>query len=349
MSTISAPSGFESQIVKALEAMIRPYVDRTFTDNFSNFIAEKRPKTKKETARSVMLYAHMDEIGVMVKHIDDKGFLYFEPVGGWDPRVLPSQRVRVSSPRGSIIGVVGCKPPHIQTREEMEKAYKVEDLFIDIGARSREEAEKWGVQIGSTATLERSLEPLGKSTMVSGKALDDRIGCAIVVDVARRMAEKELDYTLYFGGTVQEEVGLRGARVAAFGITPSLAIVVDSSIAGDVPGVDEKRVPLKVGKGPGITVMDSGFILSEGVKELLVSAADDDYIPYQFEVLRGGTTDAASIRTTKTGVPVGVISIPVRYGHSSAEVVDLQDIVNAMRLVTSVLNRLDEKRLEEIH
>jgi endoglucanase len=284
----------------------------------------------------------------MVRHIDDKGFLYFESMGGWDPRVLPSQRVRVSTSRGSMIGVVGCKPPHIQTREEMEKAYKMEDLFIDIGARGREEAEKWGVQIGSTATLERSLERLGKSTLVSGKALDDRLGCAIMVDVARRMAGKELDYTLYFGGTVQEEVGLRGAKVAAFGITPSLALVIDDSIAGDVPGVDEKRAPLKVGRGPGITIMDSGFIVSESVKELLVSAAEEDYIPYQLEVLRGGTTDAASIRTTKTGVPVGVLSVPVRYGHSSVEVVDLQDMVNTVRLVISVLSRLDEKRLEEI-
>jgi len=327
--------------------MIAPYVDRAFTDSFSNFIAEKRPKTK-EAKRSVMLYAHMDEIGLMVRHIDDKGFLYFESMGGWDPRVLPSQRVRVSTSKGSMIGVVGCKPPHIQTREEMEKAYKVEDLFIDVGARSREEAEKWGVQIGSTVTLERSLERLGKSTLVSGKALDDRIGCAIMADVARRMAEKELDYTLYFGGTVQEEVGLRGAKVAAFGITPSLALVVDDSVAGDVPGVEEKRAPLKVGRGPGITIMDPGFIVSEKVKELLVSAAEEDYIPYQFEVLRGGTTDAASIRTTKTGVPVGVLSVPVRYGHSSVEVVDLQDMVNTMRLVVGVLGRLDEKRLGEI-
>lgn len=327
--------------------MIGPYVDRTFIDNFSNFIAEKRPKAK-EAARSVMLYAHMDEIGLIVKHIDDKGFLYFEPLGAWDPRVLPSQRVSISTSRGPVIGVVGCRPPHIQTREEMEKAYKVEDLFIDIGARSREEAEKWGVQIGSTITIERSLERLGKSTLVSGKALDNRIGCAIMVDVARRMAERGLDYTLYFGGTVQEEVGLRGAKVAAFGITPSLALIVDASIAGDIPGVEEKRAPLKVGKGPGITIMDSGFIVSESVKELLVSSAEEDYIPYQLEVLRGGTTDAASIRTTKTGVPVGVLSVPVRYGHSSVEVVDIQDMVNTTRLVISVLSRLDEKRLEEI-
>jgi endoglucanase len=327
--------------------MIGPYVDRTFIDNFSNFIAEKRPKAK-EAARSVMLYAHMDEIGLIVKHIDDKGFLYFEPLGAWDPRVLPSQRVSISTSRGPVIGVVGCRPPHIQTREEMEKAYKVEDLFIDIGARSREEAEKWGVQIGSTITIERSLERLGKSTLVSGKALDNRIGCAIMVDVARRMAERGLDYTLYFGGTVQEEVGLRGAKVAAFGITPSLALVVDASIAGDIPGVEEKRAPLKVGKGLGITIMDSGFIVSESVKELLVSSAEEDYIPYQLEVLRGGTTDAASIRTTKTGVPVGVLSVPVRYGHSSVEVVDIQDMVNTTRLVISVLSRLDEKRLEEI-
>ena len=342
------PQASESQVVKTLEAMISPFVDRTFTDSFSNFLAEKRPKTKKETARSVMLYAHMDEIGLMIKHIDDKGFLFFEPIGGWDPRVLPSQRVQVSASRGPITGVVGCKPPHIQSREDMDKPYKIEELFIDIGASNREEAEKWGVQIGTTATLERSIETLGKGTLVSGKALDDRIGCAILVDVARRMAEKELDYTLFFSGTAQEEVSLGGAKVATFGITPSLAIVIDDSIAGDVPGVDEKRAPLKLGKGPGITIMDSGFIISESVKELLVSAAEDDYIPYQFEVLRGGTTDAASIRTTKTGVPVGVLSIPVRHGHSSVEVVDLQDMVNTMRLVISVLSRLDQKRLDEI-
>ncbi|MCJ7635743.1 M42 family metallopeptidase [Candidatus Bathyarchaeota archaeon] len=334
--------------MKTLEKMIAPYVDRTFTDGFSNFIAEKHPKTKKEAERSVMLYAHMDEIGLMIKHIDDKGFLFFETIGGWDPRVLPSQRVQISTSKGKITGVIGCKPPHIQTRDEMEKSYKVDDLFIDIGAANKGEAEKWGIQIGSTVTLDRSLEQLGKGTLVSGKALDDRLGCAILVDIARRMAEKELDYTIYYGGTVQEEVDLSGAKVAAFGITPTLALVIDDSLAGDVPGVDEKRAPLKIGKGPGITIMDSGFIISEKVKELLVSAAEDDYIPYQFEVLRGGTTDAATIRTTKTGILVGVLSVPVRYGHSSVEVVDLQDMVNTMRLVISILGRLDEKKLDLI-
>jgi len=342
------PSGFESQVMKKLEGMIAPYVDRTFTDTYSNLIAEKRPKTAKNSTTSVMLCAHMDEIGLMVKQIDDKGFLYFETLGGWDARVLPSQRVHIQTSKGTLSGVIGCKPPHIQTRDEMEKAYETKDLFIDIGATTKEEAVKWGIQVGTTVTFERSIERLGKGTLVNGKALDDRLGCAILVDVARRMNEVELDYTVYYGGTVQEEIDLSGAKVAAFGVTPNLALVIDDSLAGDVPGVDNKRAPLCVGKGPGITIMDSGFILSESVKELMISAADEDYIPYQLEVLRGGTTDAASIKTTKTGVPVGVISVPVRYGHSSVEVVDIQDMVNTLRLVVSILRRLDEKKLQSI-
>ena len=346
LTSLPGPSGSESEIVKALESMIGPYADQTSVDGFYNFVAEKRSKSK--TAQSVALYAHMDEIGAMVKYIDEKGYLYFEPLGGWDPRVLPSQRVHVATARGTITGVVGCKPPHIQTREEFEKAYKLDDLFIDIGARSRDEASKWGIKVGSTVTLQRTLEALGKGTLVSGKAIDDRVGCAIIADVARRMAERELDYTLYYVGTTQEETSLKGAKVSAFGMTPSLALVIDDTTGGDMPGVDEKRAPIKLGMGPSITIMDSGFMISEKVRQLLVSAAEDDYIPYQLEVLRGGTTDAATIQSTKIGVPTGVISVPVRYGHSSVEVLDLQDMANAMRLVVSVLTRLDEKRLQEV-
>lgn len=339
-------SGHEREVIKLVSAKLKPYVDEVRIDRFSNLIAKKIGEKSKE---SVMLCAHVDEVGLIVKHIDDDGFLFFETLGGLDARILPSQRVQVITKDGPITGVIGCKPPHLQTPKEMESAYKMEELFIDVGASSRKEAESWGIKPGCPIALERSLEKIGRGDLVSGKALDDRIGCAIMIKVAEEISNETFDYDIYFGGTVQEELGLRGAKVMAFSITPSFGLVVDSSAAGDTPGLSQKKAPLKVGRGPGITIMDSGFMVSEEVKELMISAAEENRIPYQLNVVKGGTTDAAYIRLTKEGVPAGSIAVPVRYGHSSVEVASLEDVANSIKLTVAILRRIDSEKLRALN
>ncbi|MEM3552939.1 MAG: M20/M25/M40 family metallo-hydrolase, partial [Candidatus Bathyarchaeia archaeon] len=314
-------------------------------DRFSNIVARKSGEGKG----NVMIYAHIDEVGLIIKHIDEEGFLSFETLGGLDAKILPSQRVKILVKNGFITGVIGCKPPHLQTQKEMETPYKIEDLFIDVGAANRKEAESWGIKPGCAAALERSLEKIGKGNLVSGKALDDRVGCAIMVKVAEEVSREKFDFDLYFGGTVQEELGLRGSRVMAFSITPSLGLVIDTSTAGDFPGLNLKKAPLKVGAGPGIIIMDSGFMATEEVKELMISTAEEEKIPYQPVVVKGGTTDAAYIQLTKEGVPVGSIAVPSRYTHSTIEVVSLEDVANTVKLIAAILKRLNSEKLNALN
>ncbi|MEM2843749.1 MAG: M42 family metallopeptidase [Candidatus Bathyarchaeia archaeon] len=339
------PSGYENEVVKLLSTKIKPYVNEVWVDRFSNIIAKKSGEEKG----SVMIYAHIDEVGLIIKHVDEEGFLTFETLGGLDAKILPSQRVKILVKNGFITGVIGCKPPHLQTQKEMETPYKIEDLFIDIGAANRKEAESWGIKPGCSATLERSLEKIGKGNLVSGKALDDRVGCAIMVKIAEEVAKEKFDYDLYFGGTVQEELGLRGSRVMAFSITPNLGLVIDTSAAGDFPGLSLKKAPLKVDGGPGIVIMDSGFMATEEVKEFMISTAEEEKIPYQPIVIKGGTTDAAYIQLTKEGVPVGSIAIPSRYTHSTIEVVSLEDMANSVKLITAMLKRLNSEKLNALN
>jgi endoglucanase len=339
------PSGYENEVVKLISMKIKPYVNEVWVDRFSNIIAKKSGEGKN----AVMIYAHMDEMGLIIKHIDEEGFLTFETLGGLDAKVLPAQRVKILVNNGFITGVIGCKPPHLQTQKEMETPYKIEDLFIDVGASNRKEAESWGIKPGCSATLERSLEKIGKDNLVSGKALDDRVGCAIMIKVAEEVSKEKFDYDLYFGGTVQEELGLRGSRVMAFSVTPSLGLVVDTSTAGDFPGLTLKKAPLKVGAGPGIIIMDSGFMATEEVKNLIISTAEEEKIPYQPVVIKGGTTDAAFIQLTKEGVPVGSLAVPSRYIHSTIEVVSLEDMANTVKLIVAILKRLNAEKLNALN
>ncbi len=344
-SESSGPSGYENEIVKLISMKLKPYVNEVWIDRFLNIIAKKSGEGKN----SVMIYAHMDEVGLIIKHIDEEGFLTFETLGGLDAKILPSQRVKILVNDGFITGVIGCKPPHLQTQKEMETPYKIEDLFIDVGASNKKEAESWGIKPGCAATLERNLEKIGKGNLVSGKALDDRVGCAIMIKVAEEVAKEKFDYDLYFGGTVQEELGLRGSRVMAFSVTPSLGLVVDTSTAGDFPGLTLKKAPLKVGAGPGVIIMDSGFMATEEIKNLIISTAEEEKIPYQPVVIKGGTTDAAFIQLTKEGVPVGSLAVPSRYTHSTIEIVSLEDMANTVKLIVAILKRLNAEKLNALN
>ncbi len=338
---IPAPSGFEERIRDVLIEELRPYSDKLWVDTLGSLIALKKGRGDGK----LMIAAHIDEIGLMINSIDKNGFLYFTPIGGWIPHILPGQRVLIRTLDGKMVrGVIGIKPPHIAKPEEKEKAIPIDKLFIDIGASSRDEAKGFGITIGAVGVLERTVERLANRDIITGRAFDDKIGVATAVEAFRSMDNLSVD--VYLVLTVQEEVGLKGATTAAYGIGPDVGIAIDVTIATDVPGTPESRQIARLGKGPAIKVMDGkdgrGIIVHPSIRDLLIRIAEEEKIPYQLEVLFGGTTDASAIQLSKEGVPTGAISIPTRYIHSPVEVVNLNDVANAVKLLAIFAQKIDK-------
>ena len=328
-------SGFEDGIRNVMIDELKGHVDDIEVDNMGNMISTKNGK---EGSKKVMLAAHMDEIGLMVRYIDKNGFIKFSKIGGINDQMLLNQEVTVYTSKGEIIGVIGSKPPHRMKESERKKILGYEDMFIDIGAADREEAEKM-VSVGDAIIINQNFAELGKS-LVKAKALDNRVGCAVLIEVMKQL---ESDATVYGVATVQEEVGLKGAKTSAFKLDPDMAIVLDVTISGDHPGIKEDEAPAKAGKGPVIVLADAsgrGLITHPKVKELLTSVADEEEIPYQLEVSEGGTTDASVIHLTREGIPTGVISPASRYIHTPVSVVNVEDVENAVKLILAVLKRI---------
>lgn len=243
-------SGFENNIRDLLEMEIGPYIDTIRKDVIGNLIA-----TNKGKGPSIMLAAHIDEIGLMIKYIDDDGFFCFVEIGRWFDQVLFSQRVMAHGNKGSIPGVIGSKPLHLMREDERNKPVKLEDLFIDIGAKNKGNAENLGIEIGTTATIDRQFISLANG-VVTSKALDDRIRVVLLIEILKRLSENKIDANIYAVGTVQKEVGLKGAKTCTFGLAPSLALALDITSSGDYPDVSKIDSSLEIGKGPVITVAD---------------------------------------------------------------------------------------------
>ncbi len=328
-------SGYEDEVREIVKAELEDVVDEIRVDKMGNLICVKNGNEFKE-----MIAAHMDEIGFMVKHIDDKGFVRFTPIGGWFDQIALGQRVVLHGRKGKVYGVIGSKPPHLMKGDERKKAVELKDMFIDVGAESKEDVEEMGIEIGTPITIDRELVEMGRR--VTGKALDNRAGLAMMI---LALKETKTDATVYAVGTVQEEVGLKGARVSAFAIEPNVAIATDVCVATDFPGTEAAHMDVRLGRGPAITIADAsgrGLIASRRVLEWLRGTAEKYGIPYQLEVAEGGTTDATAIHLTKEGIPTGVISVPARYIHSPVEVIDLEDLKNGATLIARALERAEK-------
>jgi endoglucanase len=334
LSNTNGVTGREDHVRNLLKEFLKPSVNEIKEDKLGNLIAFKKGKKDYPT---VMIAAHMDEVGLMIKNIKKKGFLQFTKIGGLDDRIILAQKVIVHTDKGPISGVVGSKPIHIQNEEEKKKAIDANKLFIDVGANDKEEAVKMGVQVGDVVSFDTKFSQMA-TKVVLGKAFDNRVGCTVMIETMKRL--KKIDCNVYAVGTIQEEVGLRGATIAAFQIKPDLGIALDVSVSGDTPGVIEGEAPAKMGKGPVITVADAGLISHPRVLRLIVDSAKQEKIEYQLETGIRGSTDAARIALSREGVPCGVISVPARYIHSPAAVVNLDDIVNAVELVVSTINNI---------
>jgi len=334
LSNACGIAGREEEVRSLMNKLLKPHVDEVKEDKLGNVIGIKRGK---KNAPKVMLAAHMDEIGLLVKTISKKGFIQFAKIGGIDDRILLAQNVIVYTEKGPLHGIIGSKPPHIQKEEERKRVLTYDELFIDVGAENQEEAKKMGVRIGDPIGFDVKFSKIGKDVVI-GKAFDDRVGCAAMIEAMKHL--KNTECTIYAVGTVQEEVGLRGATTAAFGIYPDIGIALDVTVAGDMPGVKEAEAPIKMRKGPSLTVADFGLITHPKVLRLLVDAAEENKIPYQLETGLPGSTDAARISLTREGVPCGVISIPTRYIHSPSSLLSLKDVENAVKLTVAAIQKI---------
>jgi putative aminopeptidase FrvX len=334
LSNANGVTGREGEVRELMKKYLKPYVDEAREDRLGNLIAFKKGN---KDAPTVMLAAHMDEVGLMIKNIKKRGFLQFAEVGGIDDRLLLAQKVVVHTDKGPLNGVVGSKPPHIQTEEERKKVIDADRLFIDVGAKDKEEAEKMGVQVGDVVSFDTKFVRISEK-VVLGKALDDRVGCAMMIEALSRL--QKVDCNVYAVGTIQEEVGLRGATIAAFQVAPDVAIVLESTVAGDMPGVEEGKAPAKMGEGPVLTVADAGLIAHPKVLRLLIDSAKENKIPYQLETGIRGSTDAARISLSREGVPSGVISVAARYIHSPAAILNLEDVEKAVELAVAAVEKV---------
>ena len=312
------PSGYEKKVRDVIKEEIRDHVDSIKIDKLGNLIAHIKGQGPK-----VMLAAHMDEIGVVTSFIDKNGFIRFSNVGGFFPVHSLTSRIIFENGR---IGVIGE-----ERRKGMSDPVEMTKLYIDIGAKDKKEAEKL-VPVGTFGCYERKFEDLGKR--IIAKALDDRIGCAILIEVARKLKRKIKNDT-YFVFTVQEEVGLKGARTSAFRLNPDIALAIDVTGTGDTP--EARKMAVNLGAGAAIKVKDRGMVCDPRIVKTLINIARRNKIPYQLEILEMGTTDATAIQLTRGGVPSAAVSIPSRYIHSASEVVDMDDVGSVVNLITKYL------------
>ncbi|HJJ65709.1 MAG TPA: M42 family metallopeptidase [Methanocorpusculum sp.] len=327
LSNANGISGAEGAVAKIIRDEIAPYVDEIKTDRMGNLIAVKKGDDFK-----IMLAAHMDEIGLMVQYIDEKGFIRFVGVGGWYNPVLVSQRVILHGEKGDIPGVLGMKPPHVMEEADRKKPIELANLFIDVGAHSAEEVEAMGITVGTTVTIDRDYQPLA-GTVVTGKALDNRVGCAMLIGALKEMESK---HTIYAVFTVQEEVGLKGAKTAAFSLNPDVAIATDVTIPGDSPGIERRKAPVFMGEGPVVVMVSAsgrGHLADPRMVDWLKKTAKKHDIKIQIEVGDGGNTDASAINFERGGIPSVPVSVPARYIHSPVEVIDLKDLQGAIELL----------------
>jgi putative aminopeptidase FrvX len=332
LSNAHGISGWEGSVQQIVRDEIAPYVDDVRIDGFGNLIA-----TKNGVKPSIMIGAHADEIGLMVKYIEDKGFIRFIRIGGWFDQTLLNQRVIIHTKLGPIYGVVGSKPPHAMKEEERKKPIESRDMFIDIGCQSKKEVEDLSIVAGTPISIDRTFAPL-QGDRVTGKAFDNRAGLVVMIEALKRTKAKS---TIYLVATVQEEIGLKGAKVSAFDLNPDIALATDVTVPGDHPGIEMKDAPLEMGKGPVVVVADAsgrGILTAPKVIDWLTNTAKEFDIPIQLEASDGGgTTDGNAIQTTRSGIMTGVLSVATRYIHSPVEVLSLNDIEQAAELVAKAM------------
>lgn len=333
-----SPSGFEEEAAKVWKERTKKFADEIKNDVHGNTIAILNKNGKPR----IMLAGHIDEIGYMVKYIDKQGYVYFSTIGGVDLHLVPGQRVWLKTKKGKVLGVIGRKPKHLLEEEEKKKISKIEELWIDIGAKDEKEAKDI-LDIGDPAVPAVGFEEL-RDDLVIARGFDDKAGAFVVSEVLRLLSKEKIKSSVYGVATVQEEVGLRGAKTSAYGISPDIGIAIDVTFAADFPSMDKRKIgDIKMGGGP---VINRGPNITSKIFDLLIETAKKEKIPYQVDSTSGATpTDANVIQLTKAGVATGLVSIPNRYMHTPVEVVSLKDLENIAKLLAAFILKIDGEKL----
>jgi putative aminopeptidase FrvX len=336
---IQAPSGFEEPMMETFIEEIKPYVDEVHGTPRGNVIAVQRGGDSK--APKIALVSHLDQIGFIVFNIDASGFVRFRKIGGSVTRAIQGQHLQILTDKGSVVGVVGMKPGHITTPVEANTIPAIEEMYIDIGAKSREEAEAMGVKNGTPITYATSPLKLANG-FIASPSIDDRAGCAAIISIAKHFAKRRPKATVYYIGSVEEEIGLRGAETCLHDIDVNMAVAVDTFPAGYQPDVNMRDLFYEVGKGAGLHVGEQGDrvrIQSQQVHRWLRRTAEANGIPHQVGIMSGGT-DVMTLMQTRGGIPACTIGIPRRYSHSPVEVFAPSDLENLVKILTTAIEEL---------
>lgn len=336
-------SGYEQEIREIMHRELKKEDVTIHTDGMGGVFGEKSGTSSRPR---ILLAGHLDEVGFMVREITKGGYLRFAPLGGWWEQVLLSQRVSVVTEKKSYTGVIGSKPPHILTAEERSKVYPMKEMFIDVGAHSDEQVKEWGIRVGDPVVPICPFEILPDQDTILAKALDNRMGCYLAMEVLKQLKYEQHPNTVISGATVQEEVGLRGAATAPFQVEPDIAFALDVGVAEDGPG-SEGTNKAKLRKGPLITFLDATMIPNIGLRNFVIETAEQNQIPYQVDTMMGGGTDAGRFHLFRRGIPALVVGVPARYIHSHVSMISKQDLENTVRLLVEVVKGLDEAKVKE--
>lgn len=338
-----AVPGAEKPVREIMKKYIGRYTDEIIQDHLGGIFGVKRGDPSGPV---VMVAGHMDEVGFMVTQITDRGFIKFQPLGGWWNQVLLAQRVKIITSKGDVEGVIGSIPKHILTPEMKQKPVEIKKMFIDIGADNKEDAERIGIRPGQPIVPVTPFQVMSNPKKLMAKAWDNRYGCALAIDLLASLKDVDLPNTLYAGATVQEEVGLRGAAVAANLMNPDIFFALDAGPAGDVPDAPEDAMG-KLGEGVMIRIYDPTYVTHKGIREYILDTVESVGVKYQYFVSQGGT-DAGRIHTHDKGVPSIVVAIPSRYIHSHASIIHYDDYLAAYETLTALVKNLDRNTYEMI-
>lgn len=337
--------GFEEEVQSVIRKHL-PQGTRIEYDRLGSIVCSKEG-TKK--APRIMIPGHMDEIGFMVKSITDEGFIKFAPLGGWIDQVILSQRMVIRGRHGDVPGLVGSKPGHLMEAAELDKVIKKNDMFIDVGAKNKKETEEvFGIHVGDPIAPESTFGTLRNRKYLIGKAWDDRVGCAVFIEVLRALKNQRHPNTVYGVGTVQEEVGMRGAKTSVDVVKPDVCLVMEGGIATDVPSIKAEDNHAKLGGGPILYACDGGMVGHRRLRNFIMKIAEKKKIPYQLAMLMGGAADGAPIHVYAAGVPTILIGVPVRYVHCQTGVIHADDFDHTVSLVVETVKQLDTQALASI-
>lgn len=343
MTEAKGISGDEKEVSRIMKNYLEGYADEFDYDNLGSFIAVK----KGDDDLKVMLSGHMDEVGFMISYIEDNGFIRMNPIGGWWGHVLPSQRVSIKTLDDKIYyGVIGSMPPHGMKPEVRNKVMEIQDLYVDLGVNNKQEVLDLGINVGDSVIPYTEFMVMNNPDYICSKAFDDRVGAAIVVEVMRNLKNEKHPNTLYSVGTVQEEVGLRGAKTATYKVNPDVGIAIDVSKSYDIPGMPKGES--KLGKGPSLSLMDARVIANKGLIKMLGDICKEKNIPFTYDAMPSGGTDSGEIHKSFDGIINMTISLPCRYFHSHNSIISMKDYNACIDLLTEFVKRLDKNALEEL-